>query len=151
MDLRPLPELNNPGSPDEQAIPKKPVRKSQPLYTPVPSNIRKISRCSTPRNADQDEYIQCMSAAIRQKSPSEVYKSKGPCVSVVIQVNDNVHVSSESSDDDAMMAMKDDNNGHQPEAINPTGEIIKAMIQDGNFRVISRVVRDMTGTHHLVP
>ena len=99
LDLRPLPELNNPGSPDEQTIPKKQVRMSQPFDTPVPSNLSKTSRCSTPRNEDQDEYIQRVSAAIHQKSPNGPYKNKGPRVSVVSQVNDNVHVSSESSHD----------------------------------------------------
>ena len=72
---------------------------SQPLYIAVPSYLTKTSRCSTPRNEDQDEYIQHVSAAIRQKGPNLVYNSKEPCVSVVSQVNDNVHVSSESSEE----------------------------------------------------
>ena len=102
LDLRPVSELNYPGSSDEQTItkvPQKQVMMSQSLYTPVPSYFRTTSRCSTPRNEDQDEYNQPVSAAIRQKSPTGVYNSKGPYVSVVSQVNDNVHVSSESSED----------------------------------------------------
>ena len=82
---------------------------SQPLYTPVPSYLTKTSRCSS-RNEDQDEYIQHVSAAIRQASPNGVYKSKGPHVSVVSQVNDNVNVSSENSEDEVqkkMVAHKD--------------------------------------------
>ena len=65
LDLRQVSELNYPGSSDEQTIPKVPqkqVRMSQPLYTPVPSYLRTTSRCSTPRNEDQDEYIQRVSA-----------------------------------------------------------------------------------------
>ena len=98
--MRPVPELNYPGSSDEQTIakvPQKRVRMSQPLYTPVSSYLRTTSRCSTPRNEDQDEYIQRVSA---EKSPNGVYNSKGPRVSVVSQVNDNVHVSFESSEDE---------------------------------------------------
>ena len=49
-----------------------------------------------------------------------------------------------------MMAMTE-NNGHQPEVINPTGEIIRIMIQLGTFLVIGKVVLDMIGTHHRVP
>ena len=50
----------------------------------------------------------------------------------------------------AMMAMTE-NSGHQPEAINPTGEIIRVIIQLGTFLVISKVVLDVIGTHHRVP
>ena len=99
LDLRPVSELNYPGSSEEQTIakvPQKQVRMSHPLYTPVPSYLRTTSRCSTPRIEDQDECIQRVSAAIRVKSPNRVYNNKAPCVGVVSQVNDNVHVSSES-------------------------------------------------------
>ena len=51
----------------------------------------------------------------------------------------------------AMMAMTEDNNGHQPEAANPTGEIIRAMTQCGTFLVTNKVVLDVTGTHYRVP
>ena len=103
LDLRPVPELTYLGPLDEQTIPKvfqKQVRMSQPLYTPVPSYLRTTSRCLTPRNEDQDEYIQRVSAAIREKSPNGVYNRKERFVSVVSQVNDNVHVSCESSEDE---------------------------------------------------
>ena len=49
------------------------------------------------------------------------------------------------------LATKEDNNGYQPEVINPTGEIIRAMTRHGTFLVISRVVSDVIGTHHWVP
>ena len=49
-----------------------------------------------------------------------------------------------------MMAMTE-NNGHQPEAINPTGEIIRVMTQLGTFLVINKMVLDVIGTHHRVP
>ena len=101
--MRPVSEFNYPGSSEEQTIakvPQKQVRMSQPLYTPVPSYLRTTSRCSTPRIEDQDECIQRVSAAIREKSPNGVYNNKAPCVSVVSQVNDNAHVSSESSEDE---------------------------------------------------
>ena len=49
-----------------------------------------------------------------------------------------------------MMAMTE-NNGHQPEAINPTGEIIRVMTELETFLVISKVVPDVIGTHHRVP
>ena len=103
LDLRPVSEFNYPGSSEEQTIakvPQKQVRMSQPLYTPVPSYLRATSRCSTPRIEDQDECIQRVSAAIREKSPNGVYNNKTPRVSVVSQVNDNVHVSSDSSEDE---------------------------------------------------
>ena len=43
------------------------------------------------------------------------------------------------------------NNGHYPGAINPTGEIIRVMAQNGTFLVISKAVPDEIGTHHQVP
>ena len=43
------------------------------------------------------------------------------------------------------------NNGHQPGAINPTGEIIRVMTQHGTYLVISITVPDVIGTHHRVP
>ena len=43
------------------------------------------------------------------------------------------------------------NNGHQPGAINPTGEIIRVMTQHGTYLVISIAVPDVIGTHHRVP
>ena len=101
--MRPVSEFNYPGSSEEQTIakvPQKQVRMSQPLYIPVPSYLRTTSRCSTPRNEDQDECIQHVSAAIREKSPNGVYNNKTPHVSVVSQVDDNVHVSSDSSEDE---------------------------------------------------
>ena len=91
------------GSSDEQTIPEVPqkqVRMSQPLYTPLSSYLRTTSRCSTPRNEDQDEYIQRVTAAIHEKSSNGVYNSQGPRVSVVNHVNVNIRVSSERSEDE---------------------------------------------------
>ena len=108
LELRPVPELNYLVSLDEQTIskvPQKQVRMSQPLYIPAPTYLRNTSRCSMPRNEDQEEYIQRVSAAICQKSPNVVYKSKVPSVSVVSQVNDNVHVSYGSSEDEVKKKM----------------------------------------------
>ena len=42
-----------------------------------------------PRIEDQDECIQHVSAAIREKSPNGVYNNKAPCASVVSQVNES--------------------------------------------------------------
>ena len=64
-------EFNYPGSSEEQTIvkvPQKQVRMSQPLYIRVPSYLKTTSSCSTPRIEDQDECIQCVSAAIRKKA-----------------------------------------------------------------------------------
>ena len=49
------------------------------------------------------------------------------------------------------MMVTTENNGHQPGAIIPAGEIIRVMTQHGTYLVISIMVPDVIGTHHRVP